>query len=140
MSTDFQVTFDCVDPHRLMRFWAVVLSYEVEDHDPMIRDLLEAGVATPDDVMELDGRLVWRTAAACRDPKGRRPRLLFQQVPEAKVVKNRVHIDLHVGEQRRDAEVERLLALGASKLYEASQGPQTWVTMADPEGNELCVS
>ena len=61
-------------------------------------------------------------------------------VPELKAGKNRMHVDLHVGDERRAAVVERLLALGATKLYDGQLGPQSWVTMADPEGNEFCVS
>ena len=55
-------------------------------------------------------------------------------------MKNRVHLDLHVGEDRREAEVERLTGLGASRLWDGQQGPHRWVTMADPEGNEFCVA
>ena len=80
------------------------------------------------------------TATAANDPGGTLPRLLFQQVPEEKTVKNRVHLDLRVGGQGREAEVERLVGLGASRLWDGRQGPQTWVTMADPEGNEFCVT
>ncbi len=68
-----------------------------------------------------------------------RPTLLFQKVPEAKSVKNRVHLDLR-GESMAD-EVERLRALGATVIAERSLGDTTrWTVMADPEGNEFCVS
>ena len=134
-----QIVVDAADPHRLNRFWAAALGYEMEDHHDMIEQILAAGHATADDTIEIDGRRAWKTAAASRDPEGRQPRFLFQQVPEAKTVKNRVHVDLQVGEERRADEVERLLGLGATKLYDGRQGPQTWVTMADPEGNEFCV-
>ena len=136
----FQIAVDAEDPHRLNRFWAAAVDYEIEDHHTQIQDIVAAGYATADDTIEIDGRLAWKTAAASRDPDGRGPRLLFQQVPEPKTTKNRVHLDLHVGEDRRDAEVERLIALGATKLWDGRQGPQTWVTLADPEGNEFCVS
>jgi hypothetical protein len=66
--------------------------------------------------------------------------VLFQLVPEAKTVKNRVHLDVRVGADRREAEVARLLERGATELWRASQGPYEWVTLADPEGNEFCVS
>ncbi len=138
--TTIQVAIDCQDPHRLAAFWAEALRYEVEDHSAIVRAVLDAGHAGPDDVVELDGRLAWREAAACRDPQGSGPRLLFQHVPEPKTAKNRVHLDLHVGEDRRDAEVQRLLGLGATHLWDGQQGPQRWVTLADPEGNELCVA
>ena len=73
-------------------------------------------------------------------PDPGRPRVLFQHVPEPKTVKNRVHLDVRVGTERREAEVARLLGLGATELWRASQGPYEWVTLADPAGNEFCVS
>ncbi|MEO6714197.1 MAG: VOC family protein, partial [Mycobacteriales bacterium] len=81
-----------------------------------------------------------RVGAACVDPDGVGPRVLCQTVPESKTIKNRVHLDLRPGVDDRAAEVARLEALGARKLWDGQQGPQTWVTMADPEGNEFCVS
>ena len=137
-----QIAVDCHDPHALARFWAAAVDYELEDHHDQIVGILAAGYATDDDVVEIDGRKAWRTAAACRDAEGTRPRLLFQQVPEPKTVKDRIHIDLQVvqGDDARDAEVVRLVELGATKLWDGQQGPQRWVTMADPEGNEFCVS
>ena len=66
--------------------------------------------------------------------------MYFQLVPEPKGSKNRLHLDLQFGPDERVAEVERLERLGATRLFEGSQGPHSWVTMADPEGNEFCVS
>ena len=134
-----QIAIDADDPHLLNRFWSQALGYEMEDHHDLIEKMSEAGYATDDDVIELAGRKAWKDAAASTDPTGQRPRLLFQHVPESKTVKNRMHLDLHVAEDRRAAEVERVLALGATKLYDGQLGPQTWVTMADPEGNEFCI-
>jgi hypothetical protein len=140
----FQVTFDAVDPHAQARFWAAALGYEVELHDDFIRAQLDAGV--PEDlVIEIDGHLYWRTATAIRPPgasdeearRGRR--LLFQAVPEPKPAKNRVHLDLNVGKDRLEQEVERLEALGATVLYHHDEADGRWTTMTDPEGNELCV-
>lgn len=140
MTAPFQIAIDCADPHRLARFWADAMGYDVEDHHDVVEQMLEAGYAqAEEDATEIDGRLAWRTAAACSHPDGSLPRLLFQQVPEPKTTKNRVHLDLHVGPDRRDAEVERLKALGASYLWEGQQGPHSWITLADPEGNEFCV-
>ena len=68
-----------------------------------------------------------------------RPRVLFQLVPEAKTVKNRVHLDLRPGPDGTEAIVARLDARGATELHRGAQGPHHWVTMADPEGNEFCV-
>src|SRR5215203_1294167 len=97
---ELQLAIDAADPHRLNRFWSAALGYEIEDHQPLIEQLLAGGVASPDDTTEVDGRLAWKEAAAIRDPEGRGPRLLFQVVPEPKTVKNRLHLDLHVGEER----------------------------------------
>jgi hypothetical protein len=66
--------------------------------------------------------------------------VLFQLVPEPKAGKNRLHLDLRVGEDRQETEVARLGGLGARELGRGRQGPHTWVTMADPEGNEFCVA
>ncbi len=84
------------------------------------------------------------------DPGGRGPRLYFQRVPEAKTQKNRGHLDLNVTggpsaaplEARRgqvNAEVERLLGLGATKLRVGEELGQYWVVLQDPEGDEFCV-
>jgi hypothetical protein len=135
-----QIAVDCASPHDLVRFWAEALHLEIEDHSEQIRGLLDAGHASPDDTTRIDGRLAWATAAACRDPSGALPRMLFQQVPEPKTVKNRWHIDMHTDAGERDAEVQRLVAVGATRLWDGQQGPHSWVTLADPEGNEFCVS
>jgi hypothetical protein len=102
--------------------------------------MLAAGYATDADVSTHNGALVWKTAEAMSDPTGQRSRFYFQTVPEPKTVKNRMHIDIHVGPEGRDAEVARLIALGATHLYDGQQGPQRWITLADIEGNEFCVS
>lgn len=136
--TTMQIAIDCRDPHALVAFWAAAFGYEVERHDELVRRMLDAGHAEPEHVVEVDGHLAWKSAAACRHPT--LPRLLFQVVPEEKVGKNRVHIDVHVGDDvEREALVERLVGLGATKLWDGQQGPQSWVTLADPEGNEFCV-
>jgi len=140
MSTRIQIAVDCTDPHRLVRFWANAMGYEIEHGEEQVRDLLDGGIVTADDVVTVDGRLAWRTGAACSDPDQIGPRLYFQLVPEEKAVKNRWHLDLRIGEERRAAEIERLIALGATRLWDGQQGPHTWVTMADPEENEFCVS
>ena len=142
MIPTFQVAVDCADPHALARFWAAAVEYELEDHHDMILEIVGAGFASDDDIIEIDGRKAWKTAAACRDREGTGPRLLFQQVPEPKTVKDRIHLDLHhlQGDEFRESEVGRLIGLGATKLWDGQQGPQRWVTMADPEGNEFCVA
>lgn len=141
MGVNYQVAIDCEDPHALAKFWSAALHWTVEEHGDMIKTLLDQGIATEDDVTTYDGRLVWKTAAAVRDYESpERGRLLFQQVPEPKTVKNRVHLDLHLDVPNRDEEVQRLISLGATKLWDGRQGENTWVTLADPEGNEFCVT
>jgi hypothetical protein len=134
----FQVTVDSADPHAQARFWAAALGYGVEDNHDFVKQMLDAGVATEDDVTEIDGRLFWRTGAAVRHPAGA-PRLLFMHVPEPKAVKNRWHLDLNVGREHIDAEVARLTGLGARELYRVDEPGAFHTTMADPEGNEFCV-
>lgn len=121
------IVFDCRHPASLARFWAAVLDgYDVAPYDDAERERLRAlGITDVEDdptvLVEGPGH----------------PRLFFQQVPEAKAVKNRVHLDL--GAVGPEAEVERLLALGATVLHRRDKGEHRWVTLADPEGNELCV-
>jgi predicted enzyme related to lactoylglutathione lyase len=110
-STWYSIVVDCRDPARLGRWWAEVLGYKVVSE-------------APDEVV------------IARD-ESTHPDLVFGTVPEGKTVKNRLHIDLNPDD--RDAEVERLLGLGATHA-DVGQGPDvTWVVMADPEGNEFCV-
>jgi Glyoxalase-like domain len=138
MAVPYKICIDCADPHPLAEFWGDAMGYEVEDNSPLIRQLLDNGVVTEADVVTVQGRLAWRTAAVARDPKSG-ARLLFQVVPEPKTVKNRVHLDLHVGEENIEPTVARLEARGGKRLYEVSEHGSHWVTMADPEGNEFCV-
>jgi hypothetical protein len=141
MATDFQVAVDCADPHVLADWWAEALGWEVEPSDEaFIRRMVEQGFAREEDTTIHRGVLVWKEGAAIRSPDPGRPRVLFQVAPEAKTVKNRLHLDLRFGEERQEAEVARLTGMGARELWRGRQGPHTWVTMADPEGNEFCVA
>ena len=137
-----QMVVDCSDPHAQARFWGAALGWDVEDSDAFIRKLLADGVATDDDIVDIgDNRLGWRTGAAIRRPAGvdGPMRVLFMRVPEPKQVKNRAHLDLNVGPDRRDREVGRLIGLGATELYRINEPGANHVTMHDPEGNEFCV-
>jgi hypothetical protein len=148
MAVEYKICVDCADPHRLAAFWAEALGYVVEDHSGLIKGLLEAGRLTEQDVVTVDGRLSFRTAAAVRDPDGpvdergigHGGRVLFQVVPEPKTAKNRVHLDLHYGPERRGEVVDRLIAAGATHLWDGEEFGSTWVVLADPEGNEFCVA
>ncbi|MFJ9741082.1 VOC family protein [Streptomyces sp. NPDC101166] len=144
----FKLVIDCADPQAQADFWAAALHYTAEDNGAFIERLLEAGALPGEATVEYHGRLAFRDLVAVRHPQdpfdadsgtGLGRRLLFQRVPEAKSAKNRLHLDVHAGPERRDAEVERLTALGASVLREVKEPSGQWVVMADPEGNEFCV-
>ena len=147
MATRIQVTIDCADSNRLARFWAEALGYRLEEPP--------AGFATwqaywasrglPEEELE-DGY------DSIVDPDGIGPRIWFQPVPEAKVVKNRVHLDLAVGGGREvplalrrtrvDAEADRLVGAGATRLRVLSEEAVDHyaVVLQDPEGNEFCLA
>ena len=141
MAHDVQVAVDCARPHELADWWAEALGWEVEPQDEaFIRRMVAEGHASEEHTVHHRGALRWRSATALRSPEPGRPRVLFQAVPEPKTVKNRLHLDVHVGADRREAEVARLVGMGATELWRESQGPYSWVTLADPEGNEFCVA
>ena len=144
MTVAVQVVVDCAEPHVLAAWWAETLGWEVEPQDEgFIRRMLDEGHASEADTTIHDGRLVWRDACAVtagEDSGPGTPRLLFQQVPEPKTGKNRVHLDLRPGpDDDLDARRARLVARGATRVGEGRQGPHAWVVFQDPEGNEFCV-
>ncbi|MFC9246670.1 VOC family protein [Streptomyces sp. NPDC057136] len=148
MTLDWKVVIDAADPHAQAGFWAEALGYLVEDNSPLIEELLGLGAVPEAATVEAHGRRAWRDLAAARHPDdpyekksgtGLGRRLLFQRVPEPKTVKNRVHLDLHAGPERREAEAARLVGLGASVLRSVEEPGGTWIVLADPEGNEFCV-
>ncbi|HEY2505952.1 MAG TPA: VOC family protein [Streptosporangiaceae bacterium] len=146
MAYDFQVAVDCAEPHALADWWAGAIGWEVEQQDPdFIRRMIAEGYATEAETTTHNGSLVWATGAAIRHPDGPergpgRKRIIFQQVPESKTVKNRWHLDFWVGQDNVAQEKDRLVAAGATYLHEGQQGPHQWLTLADPEGNEFCIS
>src|ERR1700724_2474124 len=127
----FQVTFDCAEPERVARFWCEVLGYVV----PPPPD----GFATWDDFDRALPPEHQGSAFACIDPSGAGPRLFFQRVPEGKVVKNRLHLDVRAGTGLVGE--ERLAALGAVRvrLLPADGGNESCLVMQDIEGNEFCL-
>jgi catechol 2,3-dioxygenase-like lactoylglutathione lyase family enzyme len=148
MTLDWKIVIDCADPHAQAAFWAATLGYAVEDNHVLIERLLSAGALQQNAVVTVDDRAAFRTLQAVRHPDdpvqegtgiGLGRRLLFQQVPEPKTVKNRLHLDLHAGPDRRDAEVDRLRGLGATVVRQVKEPGTEHVIMADPEGNEFCV-
>jgi hypothetical protein len=110
-----EVVIDCADHGAVVDFWAAAMGYERREVNEQYVTLVPPSPAAPG-----------------------RPPLLFQKVPEPKVVKNRVHLDLR-GESMPD-EVARLTGLGATVVAERSLGSFSWTVMADPAGNEFCVS
>ncbi|MGX6607531.1 VOC family protein [Micromonosporaceae bacterium Da 78-11] len=138
---EFQVTFDCAAPERLARFWCDVLGYVVP---PPPR-----GFATWADQDSAQPPAQRGSSFACVDPTGVGPRLFFRRVPEGKVVKNRVHLDVRagtglVGAERQatlEAEGDRLIALGAVRvqLLVADEDNESCLVMQDIEGNEFCL-
>jgi hypothetical protein len=137
----FQVTFDCAEPERLARFWCEVLGYVVPPPPE--------GFATWEDVDRSLPPEHQGAAFACVDPTGVGPRLFFQRVPEDKVVKNRMHLDVRagsglVGDERLaalEAESARLVPLGAARvrLLRADEFNESCLVMQDIEGNEFCL-
>jgi predicted enzyme related to lactoylglutathione lyase len=105
-----QVVIDCADPLALARWWSEALGwrYWVQDTDEV----------------------------EIRPTEHQLPGLIFGTVPEGKTIKNRLHLDFRPDD--RDAEVDRLLGLGAVRV-DVGQIDVPWVVLADPEGNEFCV-
>ena len=152
MSRTVQVTFDAHDPRLLSRFWRDVLGYVIpgppgvelpEGADPLDAwDEFLARIGVPEAERG--------TRSAIEDPDGRGPRVFFQQVPEDKTAKNRVHLDVRAapglqGQERMaalEAECARLVALGATRVERHEPEPPMGaghIVMADPEGNEFCL-
>ena len=115
-----ELAIDCADPEGLAGFWCSVLGYEVQD----------------DEVVTIGSPLV---------PEGKSrvgpvpPTLTFARVPEGKIVKNRLHLDVNPTDGEQEDEVRRLLDLGAQHADVGQTGEESWVTLTDPEGNEFCV-
>lgn len=146
MGLNIQIVIDSASPHKLADWWAETLQWAVEPQDAaFIRSMIDQGFATEDQTMLHRGNLVWKDGAAIRPPeeieaKAPAQRMLFQTAPEGKTVKNRVHWDVRLDGRDKDEVRRELEARGASFLWSARQGPHSWHTMADPEGNEFCIS
>ncbi len=113
MAATMGLVLDCEDPERLARFWAPALGY------------VDLGRAEP--------------YVLLLDPDGVGPKLLLQAVPEPKVGKNRMHLDIDAADI--EAEASRLETLGARRVAgeQHQEHGSSWILMADPEGNEFCV-
>ena len=117
-----ELAIDCADPGGLARFWCSVLDYKVHGEN--------------EEFVAIGSPMV---------PEGKNrvgpvpPMLTFAHVPEGKTVKNRLHLDVNPTDREQDEEVRRLLHLGARHADVGQTGDESWVTLADPEGNEFCV-
>ncbi|POH74334.1 VOC family protein [Arthrobacter glacialis] len=144
MAYSLQIVVDCHDPHVLADWWAETMGWQVEPSDPdFIRSMVEKGFATAEQTLTHKGSLVWAIGAAITagaDAGPDQPRILFQSSHENKAGKNRVHWDVRLDGEDRATVRSRLEARGATFLWAAGQGPHSWFTMADPEGNEFCIS
>jgi predicted enzyme related to lactoylglutathione lyase len=110
-----EIVVDCTDPRRVGEFWSAVLGW------PLVEE--ERG-------------FFWISSTGTEpDPL---PLLTFVPVPEAKTVKNRLHIDVNPSGNDQEEELERLLALGATRV-DIGQRDVPWFVLADPEGNEFCL-
>jgi len=110
------ITIDCAEVATVAGFWSAALDLPVDEGaSPYLASLNRAGSTLP--------------------------RLMFLKVPEGKTAKNRLHLDLLVdGDTPRDAEVARLVGLGATQLADKDEWGHSWVVLSDPEGNEFCVA
>ncbi|MGW0905960.1 VOC family protein [Streptomyces sp. NPDC002853] len=144
MAIQWTVTIDCARPGELAKFWALALGY-YEKPPPAGFDSWKAWLAHYD-VPEEE----WDDGAYLSDPDGLGPTLSFLKVPEPKMVKNRLHLDVQVGGGRETpwdvrwprvvAAAEKLTAAGATVIRQHEvQGKPDHIEMADPEGNEFCL-
>jgi uncharacterized glyoxalase superfamily protein PhnB len=109
------ITFDCANALALAEFWSAAIGRPIDSGEP---------AASP-----FFARISGESGS---------PVMMFIQVPEGKTAKNRVHLDLAATD--RAAEVERLVALGASVIHDTDEWGTRWTTLSDPEGNEFCVA
>ena len=110
-----EIVVDSADPRRLARFWGDVLGWPVTDEDRGLSWISASGDYTA------------------------HPMVVFVPVPEAKSVKNRMHLDVNPSGVEQAEELERLLALGATRVDVGQSDDVPWVVLADPEGNEFCL-
>lgn len=148
MALHWKLVVDAREPHALADFWAAALEYTVEDPSPLVTQLLAQEQLPAEATVVHAGTPRFAELAAVRHPDdphdpvsgaGLGRRILFQTVPEAKTVKNRLHLDVHDSTRDIDSLATHLETLGASRIERIDQGPAgCWWVMQDPEGNEFC--
>lgn len=107
------ISIEAVDPRRIAEFWCAVLGWEVQHLDS--------------------------TGGEIAPPDGSWPTIDIGRVPEAKAVKNRLHLDICADGSTQNDELRRLLELGAKQVDVGQTSDSTWIVLADPEGNEFCL-
>ncbi len=136
------VTVDAADPNKLAQFWGFALGYVLQP-PPEGFETWEAFA----DALDLSAEERERYSAVI-DPHGVGPRILFQKVPEKKIVKNRWHLDIDIidrslpedqHDRNREARISALIKRGATEVARFDEPVGKWVVMTDPEGNEFCV-
>jgi catechol 2,3-dioxygenase-like lactoylglutathione lyase family enzyme len=143
MAIPIDVTIDCREPERLARFWRELLGY--------VDRPVPAGYASWEEYDTAAGVLETELDAgsAAVDPAGRGPRLFFQRVPEPKVAKNRLHLDVHVSDGQPDQaaarkavqeHAKRAEGLGATVIRTNPDEEDFYMVLVDPEGNEFCLT
>lgn len=110
------VTIDCADARVVSAFWSAVFDQPLDPEPPASQFFASIGRSRP----------------------GSGPAMMFIAVPEPKTVKNRMHLDLDADD--REAEVARLVELGATVVHDKDEWGTRWTTLSDPEGNEFCVA
>jgi hypothetical protein len=132
----FQITIDCFDADRMAAFWSIALGYVVEPPP--------AGYLSWEDFLRANDIPLPTSGSisAIVDPDGDGPRVLFLRVPEPKTVKNRMHFDIRTdrSDGGKRAKITHLLEAGATEIRRVEEHGGWWMVMADPEGNEFCVT
>lgn len=136
MTVRFQITIDCFDADHMAVFWSIALGYVIEPPP--------AGYLSWEDFLRASDLPLPSSGSinAIVDPDGDGPRILFLRVPEPKTVKNRLHLDLRTdrSDGGKRSKIKQLLDAGATEIRRVEEHGGWWMVMADPEGNEFCVT
>ena len=142
-SFNLQLVLDANEVHKQAEWWARALGWVVEyPEESFLKKLESAGLLKEDDLVEFEGRRVFRTGSAIHQMNAdgsRGVRIYIRGVRAPKAERNRIHWDIEAKPQSIDEVVERLKEMGAKQIGEHFQGPNRSVQMLDPENNEFCV-